>query len=98
MFCGEDTLFEYLHNSFVMSFARMTGIDLSDLPLGESLHNNPIERLMNQALLNEEPSFQPPSRAEYRPPKFIYNTKVNYLIKSVKKSRKLEYFTWNTLR
>lgn len=87
---------ELIHMWFVNAVVRTVGIDLSDLPNGESVLNPALERLMDPAA-NQE-NFIPPSQAEYnsvRRRRFMVN---GLLDKSTERPKDPKHLSWNTLR
>lgn len=87
---------ELIHVSFVNLIVRTLGVDLSDLPAGESILNPALERLM-EALARNQEHFVPPSRAEYavRRRRFMIN---QVLKRNAEQPRNQKHLSWNTLR
>lgn len=94
---GEETLIEVAHKLFVQSFVRLTGVDLSPYPAGESL-DNPIERnFAGQIRRNED--IIPPAMAEYAATEIDQSNNNSNSRSSNRRQRKeLRYYSWNTLR
>lgn len=80
--------------SFVNLTVRTLGIDLSDLPNGESIFN-PAERLM-EALARNQEHFVPPSRAEYNSVRQRFT--IDLLKKNAETLKDRKHLSWNTLR
>lgn len=93
-FDGEETLVEVIHNAFVKIFVKITGIDLSDYPAGESL-DNPIERNIVGQMRNEDTT--PPALAEYATTEADNGSNESRAINR-KRQKEVRYFSWNTLR
>ena len=88
---------ELIHVSFVNLIFRTLGIDLSDLPNGESILNPALARLMEAMARNQE-HFVPPSRAEYNSVRRRQFVIEDLLKRSADRSKNRKHLSWNTLR
>ena len=87
-------MIEFIHILFVKLINRTTGIDLSELPGGESLQSSALER-MNLTIHNQD--YIPVSQAEYNTIRQRFKIR-SALKKTNHKPRQQFWNSWNTLR